>query len=152
MTGEKEYKEYIEMLRVERLSKREQVNNLTDELKEIMRSLSGSSTLENKMVSLRGLEKLDIGEKIQISDDIGIQKYKETESEVYFRAFVKAGGKFGVHQHDVDEHTTVVKGHLIELTDNNKMYSVGETVIYLSRVLHEPSCKVDSEYRVIFKK
>jgi hypothetical protein len=47
--------------------------------------------------------------------------------------------------------TTVVKGHLIEILNNDKTYVEGETVVYFANSLHEPACEVDSEYYVIFK-
>jgi quercetin dioxygenase-like cupin family protein len=62
----------------------------------------------------------------------------------------KTGGKYGIHTHDCDEYTTVVKGHLIEIL-NDKTYVEGETVVYFANSLHEPACEVDSEYYVIFK-
>jgi hypothetical protein len=38
------------------------------------------------------------------------------------------------------------------MLNNNKVYNIGETVIYLTDTNHEPGCTVDSEYYVIFKK
>jgi hypothetical protein len=54
------------------------------------------------------------------------------------------------YTHDCDD-TTVVKGHLIEILNNDKTYVEGETVVYFANSLHEPACEVDSEYYVIFK-
>jgi hypothetical protein len=150
MSEEKEYKDYISTLREERLHNRARVLSITAELSRVMGGLSGLSS--DSMVSMRDFENLLIGEVVNISEDISIEKYKETDFETCFKTYVKAGGVFGVHQHDAEEHTTVLKGHLIELLDNKRLYSVGETVVYLSRVLHEPSCEVDSEYDVTFKK
>jgi hypothetical protein len=33
-------------------------------------------------------------------------------------------------------------------TDNNKIYEVGQTVIYDSATMHEPYCTIESEYDV----
>jgi hypothetical protein len=44
------------------------------------------------------------------------------------------------------------KGSFDWITDNRKTYIEGETVVYLAYSLHEPSCEVDSEYYVVFKK
>jgi anti-sigma factor ChrR (cupin superfamily) len=44
-----------------------------------------------------------------------------------FRTYLEAGGRYSQHKHNCQEIT--IKGHLIEL-DNNKIYEVGQTVIY----------------------
>jgi hypothetical protein len=150
MSEEKEYKELIAGLREERLSNREKVVKITAELTRAISGLNGGGN--DSMVSIKDFEDLLIGEVVNINEKISIEKYRDTEFEICFKTYVKAGARFGVHQHDAEEHTTVLKGHLIELLDNKKLYSVGETVVYLSEVLHEPSCDVDSEYDVIFKK
>jgi quercetin dioxygenase-like cupin family protein len=55
-----------------------------------------------------------------------------------FKTYLKAGGKYGIHAHDCNEYATVIKGHLIEMLNNKKVYNEGETVTYLANFLHEP--------------
>jgi anti-sigma factor ChrR (cupin superfamily) len=65
-----------------------------------------------------------------------------------FRTYLEAGGRYSQHKHNCQEITKVIKGHLIELLDNNKIYEVGQTVIYDSATMHEPYCTIESEYDV----
>jgi hypothetical protein len=67
-----------------------------------------------------------------------------------FRTYLEAGGRYSQHKHTCQEITKVIKGHLIELLDNNKIYEVGQTVIYDSATMHEPYCTIESEYDVTF--
>jgi hypothetical protein len=43
-----------------------------------------------------------------------------------------------VNQAQLPRNHKSYKGHLIELLDNNKIYEVGQTVIYDSATMHEP--------------
>jgi hypothetical protein len=45
-----------------------------------------------------------------------------------FRTYLEAGGRYS-HKHNCQEITKVIKGHLDRLA-NNKIYEVGQTVIY----------------------
>jgi quercetin dioxygenase-like cupin family protein len=150
MSESKNYEDKIKTLRNERLEVRKQFTMLTDDLSDIIRRLNGED--ENFMVTLEDFKAVKIGEIIVLTPKVSFVKVLENKSEMHFKTFLKAGGKYGIHSHDCDEHTTVIKGHLIERLNNKHTYLVGDTVIYLSQSLHEPSCEIDSEYYVMFRK
>jgi hypothetical protein len=47
------------------------------------------------------------------------------------KTYLKRAGNTA-YIHDCDEYTTVVKGHLIEILNNDKTYVEGETVVYFA--------------------
>jgi hypothetical protein len=65
-----------------------------------------------------------------------------------FRTYLEAGGRYSQHKHNCQEITKVIKGHLIELLDNNKIHEAGQNRYLRQRILHEPYCTIESEYDV----
>jgi hypothetical protein len=51
-----------------------------------------------------------------------------------FRTYLEAGGRYS--QAQLQEITKVIKGHLIELLDNNKIYEVGQTFLILQQCMN----------------
>jgi hypothetical protein len=68
-------------------------------------------------------------------------KYFEDKVKMCFRTYLEQEEST---QAQCQEITKVIKGHLIELLDNNKIYEVGQTVIYDSATMHEPYCTIES--------
>jgi hypothetical protein len=56
---------------------------------------------------------------------------------------LEAGGDT-VNTSTIAKNHKSYKGHLIELLDNNKIYEVGQTVIYDSATMHEPYCTIEN--------
>jgi quercetin dioxygenase-like cupin family protein len=149
MLENSDYNENIMHLRAERIEARAQFEKITNCITETMSILNGKS--DKSMVTIEDFRAVPMNEVVDLTSKVSFIKTFENENEMHFKTYLKAGGKYGVHAHDCDEHTTVVKGHLIELLNERKTYNEGETVTYLANSLHEPSCEIDSEYHVIFK-
>jgi quercetin dioxygenase-like cupin family protein len=143
------YLNSINELRIERLDKRIEFGNITNNIEEIMRHLNGLG--EDNMITINEFKDIKLNELILLSTSVSFVKLFQSDNEMHFTTYLKAGGKYGIHQHDCDEHTTVIKGNLVELLDGI-VYNEGETVIYLAGSKHEPSCTIDSEYFVVFKR
>jgi quercetin dioxygenase-like cupin family protein len=151
MLESKNYEEKIKNLRKERYEVRMQFEVITDNISSIMDNLNCREG-NCSMVTVEDFKAVKIGEVIILTSKVSFVKVLEDEKEMHFKTYLKAGGKYGIHSHDCDEHTTVVKGHLIELLNKRRIYNVGETVVYPSKSLHEPACEIDSEYYVVFRK
>jgi quercetin dioxygenase-like cupin family protein len=149
MLDENKYIENIEYLRAERVEARVQFEKITNCITETMIKLNGKD--DKSMITVEDFKSVPLNEMVLLTSKVSFIKILENENELHFRTYLQ-GGKYGIHSHDCNEYTTVLKGHLIEVLDNRKTYIEGETVVYLAYSLHEPSCEVDSEYYVVFKK
>jgi quercetin dioxygenase-like cupin family protein len=143
------YQDKINRLRAERVEARVEFRTITDTIIETIKGLNGQAKMP--MVTIKQFQDVPLNELVVLSDKVSFVKVLQSENEMHFKTFLKAGGKYGIHAHDCDEYATVIKGHLVELLNHNKVYTEGETVVYLANTLHEPSCQIDSEYYVIFK-
>jgi hypothetical protein len=143
-----EYDKEIEALRIERAANREKFHEITKSTEQAMNTFRGIGT--EYMVSSDELKEFQVGYAVRVSEKVTFVKYFEDKVKMCFRTYLEAGGRYSQHKHNCQEITKVIKGHLIELLDNNKIYEVGQTVIYDSATMHEPYCTIESEYDVTF--
>jgi quercetin dioxygenase-like cupin family protein len=143
------YELNIKYLRAERVAARFEFEKITECITKTMTILNGKGDVS--LVTIADFKLVPLNELVMLTSKVSFIKVIDNDNEMHFKTYLKAGGKYGIHTHDCDEYTTVVKGHLIELLNNNKTYVEGETVVYFANSLHEPACEVDSEYYVIFK-
>jgi hypothetical protein len=149
MLESSDYEINIKYLRAERVAARFEFDKITECIAKTMTILNGKGDVS--LVTMDDFRAVPLNELVNLTDKVSFVKVVCNEEEIHFKTYLKAGGKYGIHTHDGDEYTTVIKGHLIEMLNNNKTYVEGETVVYFSNSLHEPACQVDSEYYVIFK-
>lgn len=143
------YLENISALRNEREITRQELSKITKAAERVLGIFNGIIT--ETMVSVDELRLFKIGEKVNLSVKVFFVKYYEDAHKMKFHTFLKPGGRYGVHEHDCKETTTIVKGHLIELLASNKVYEAGSVITYEPNVLHEPYCTEESQYDVTFE-
>ena len=107
---------------------------------------------ENVTITFEELKAFGIGERININDDVVIEKTFQSENKLVFLTFMLDGGAFGVHNHDCYEVVKVLKGNLFEKTRGLKVYTAGEEVIYAENETHIPYSTENSTYKVTFYK
>ena len=128
----------------------ESVSVISNEVERILNAFALDDG--DTMISWNSLRVSKIGVVLPVNEKVSFSKYYEDNTVMKFKCYMKAGGVFGVQEHDCLEETTIEKGHLIELLRGGKKYNVGETVTYLDSVKHKPLAEVDSVYDVIFTK
>jgi quercetin dioxygenase-like cupin family protein len=85
---------------------------------------------DKSMITVEDFKSVPLNEMVLLTSKVSFIKILENENELHFRTYLQAGGKYGIHSHDCNEYTTVLKGHLIDLI-TKKTYIEGETVVYL---------------------
>ena len=144
-----DYDRSIKFLRKERESSRLKFQIITEEVQEVINSLVDDTN--NLLVSIEKLKLFNLNEVVQLTEKVSFVKVLENEKEMHFVSYILEGGKYGIHKHDCEEITKVIKGHLIETQNGNSEYSQGEYVIHYPNTLHEHKANMDSEYYVVFK-
>jgi hypothetical protein len=143
------YEKEIAALRLKRDENRERFFALTKETEKAMQVFRGEVCTEH-MITVDDLKEFKLFEIIVVSDKVSFVKYYQDDVKMCFKSYMKPAGRYGLHKHNCKEITKVVKGHLIELHQEHKIYEAGQTVIYDKEVVHEPYCTVESEYDVTF--
>jgi len=140
----------LSILREAWLRKRDEVASLDEEvvnMLEIFHNDEGSD-----MVSYHELSKLQFEVPYYINEKVYfIRKPSKHPNQLFFVTHMGAGGVFGKQRHDVLEVCNIIQGRLIEQTQEDKIYHVGDTVTYGPYTIHKPYTDIDSIYHVIFK-
>ncbi len=144
----------IEELRAERESLRREHEELELQVESVLKKLS--SNTGDTMVSWEDFKGIPINQMYPVNEKVVVFKYHQTDSVMKFNTYVKSGGTFGMHDHDVDEDVYVIKGNLVEETRGDKKYLKGSHIFYPAYELHKPKTDpnddVISEYDVVFTK
>lgn len=145
-----DYQNNIKFLRDEISSSRESVNIITKDIEDMLQRLDSDDG--STLITWNELQKTVFGETYNVNDKVRFVKVFEDSVRMEFKCYVEAGGSFGLQEHDIVEKLIVSSGHLIEQTRGDRIYEVGQNVIYAVNERHKPKSLVDSTYQVIFNK
>lgn len=139
----------IDKLRREKSEDRQRAYRLAQNMEQMLERFNNDSS--ESMISFKELKSTHVGEIYYVNPKVYFIPIKITESELKFITIVEPDGSFGVQEHDVPEWCKILKGHLIEYLDNNKVYGEGDIVSYKAYKKHKPGAKFLSVYLVTFR-
>ena len=142
---EEKYNNRIEKLRQERERKRDEMYQMSLNMESMLNSLSVDEG--DVLISWSDMKKISMGIRFYVNKDVYFLKTEDEEHRMVFRVFLKAGGEFGIQEHDCIEELYIEKGDLIDAKKPDKVYGIGETKIWKSNEAHKPICTVESIWR-----
>lgn len=142
------YENKLEQLRAERAIIREKADDLKKAIVSMLKTFH--SDHGNTMITFDDMSMFTMGIEFKVNENVTIKKIQTTPEKMVFETYMKAGGSFGLQQHDVKEAVKILEGHLIESRRNDKIYNVGEVVKYEAHEIHKPYANLDSVYLVTF--
>lgn len=116
-----------------------------------------STEEEDGLITIKELSEVPYNIWSEWVNGVRYKREKHPQKNVYFITEMdplktKEGiALFGTQWHDCIEILTVLKGHLMELKQEGKIYKEGETFTYKPMEKHKPGAKVFSKYGVEFK-
>lgn len=146
------YSSEISRLRAEREATRKRFKSLTEENEKTLDRFASSADTQLD-ISYEELHRLPEGELYPINKKVKLFKTADLEDKMRFKAYVAAGGSFGLQRFDTLQEIIVVKGHLIDkATEGEPIYGEGEKIENPPQRIQKPSAEVDSIYDITFRK
>lgn len=144
-------KDEINDLRAERKSERERCLNISNKIDFMLKKFNDDEG--ETLVNWDELIETEIGQVYEVNEDVMIIPILATKDELTFITVCQPNGEFGLQEHNVDEFAKILKGELIEKTQNFKIYKIGDVVHYPPYTKHKPKGgDMVNVYWVTFKK
>lgn len=115
------------------------------------RTLRGFASKESNMITKETLDLLDVGKIYQVNDKVQFEKVQDQDGSYHFVTTMKAGGSFGMHEHDCHEMCVPFIGELIcPMKEGQQVYKKNEPVTFNPGEIHRPYANEFTVLRVYF--
>jgi hypothetical protein len=157
MKANEKYQKWNQMCQEDDKRLREALQHLTQSELLIQDVLSRFSEDQGKtMITYQELSEIAFDLWFKVSPGVRFKRVQHPKKPLYFITEMYPEltedhqAVFGLQQHDCKEVCEVKTGHLIEVLENNKLYSQGDKVFYPAFYKHKPRATVYSVYGVEF--